>query len=270
MFESWNSLRRRIRTWNGTPATRRRPRGLAPQLDGLEGRVVLSRIGLGGQGLAARAAANRLAPAAVASLRSARLAPATATPTTTPCAGRHGGPGAVQDAQFQADMETLRADTQAVLAGSTVTDAQRLALGDDLRAIARAGFEIDRTAFGAVADSLLTALADGTYDSDPTVAAAIEQSFKDLFTGSSVEGTLVQTTYDDFVAVARGLNVSTDELSKLAADRAAIQADLTRLGLDTTATGHGPGQGTNLELILGRGPGRGPGGPGGHRGGRGR
>jgi hypothetical protein len=264
MFDSWNGLRRRLATPNGTP---RRPRALAPQLDGLEGRVVLSRIGLGGQGVAARVATARMVPAAVASLRTARIAPAAASTgtTTTPptCQGR-GGP--VQDAQLQVNLETLRTDTNAVLIGSAVTDAQRLALGNDLRAIAQAGFQIDRTAFGKVADSLLTALADGTYDADATRAAAIGQSFQDLFANSSVDRTRIDATYTDLVAVARGLNVSTDELNTLAADRAAIQADLTRLGIDTS-TDHGSGTGSNLELILGRGPG-GPG--GGHRGGRGR
>lgn len=321
MFGSWNRLRRRIRTWNGAEPTRHR-RSVSPQLDGLEGRVVLSRIGLGGRsGLASRIATARATPASFSSLRAGRFGavgmlkaanptttatavataattgaetetttPTTTTPTlpTTPPQGKgmggdRGGPEIVPDEQLQAHMETLRTDTEAVLAGSSVTDSQRLALSKDLKAIAEAGFTIDMNTLSAVADSLLAALADGSYDTDAAKVTAIQQSFHDLFTDSSVDSTRIGTTYNDFLAVARGLNVSTEGLQTLNADRAAIQADWERLGLldpstDTDTADPAPGmmpQGSNLELILGGvgsgfgggpggfGGGRGPGGPGG-------
>jgi hypothetical protein len=175
-----------------------------------------------------------------------------------------GGGAVLNDTQLKTDLNTLRTDLNGVIAGSGATDAQRLALRSDLRAVrdANTSFMPDRKALGAVADSLLTAIADGTYDSDSTVADSIKTSFTNVFSGSNIDSSLIDQTYADFVAVARGLNISSDELKTLANDRAAIQADLTRLGIDTS-TGHSVlYSSSNLDLILGGGPrgfGRGPG-----------
>ena len=99
---------------------------------------------------------------------------------------------------------------------------------------------VDRTALATVADNLLTTLADGTYDSSATVSAASKTAFAAAFTGTGVDQTQVTQAYTDFVAVARGLNLTSAELTTLAADRTAIQADFTRLGINTTGD-HGPG-----------------------------
>lgn len=174
--------------------------------------------------------------------------------------GRGRGRGFTQDADLTAHLQQLQADTNAILAGSTVTDAQRLALRTDLRSIAQAGLRVDKSALSSVVDSLRTTLADGTYDSDASVAQANRDAFNALFSGSSVDQTRIDQTCTDLVAIARNRNNSTDELSTLSADRAAIQADLTRLGIDST---HAPSQ-SNADLVLG-----GLGGGFGHRRGRG-
>jgi hypothetical protein len=270
---------------SGDPA-RRRDRRSRPRLDGLEGRVVLSRFGFGGPGLLGRAAfAQR-------GRMNAGTGNAVATPpTNTTDTSRLGGlarglgagrgdrglPGA-QDAQLTSNLQKLQADTRVVFEGSAVTDAQRNALATDLRALRNASVAFDRTALGTVADNLLKSLANGSYDQD---ASALQAAFASAFSGlsgaalTSDQSALVTTAYNDFATVARDLNVDAAELQTLADDRAAIQADLTRLGIGTTE-GQGPGQSSNLELILqgpgprGGGPGRGPGGgPGfGRHGGR--
>jgi hypothetical protein len=164
----------------------------------------------------------------------------------------------VQDAQLAQHQQTLQTDLNGALAGSTVTDAQRLALKNDLRAIVQAGVTVNKTALATVADSLLTALADGTYDAKQ---ASIQAAFTAAFTGASGaalttdQAALVATAFGDFVTVARGLNLDSTELTTLAADRSAIQADLTRLGITST---NGHAQSSNLDLIvsLGFGGGR--------------
>src|SRR5439155_2865107 len=124
----------------------------------------------------------------------------------------------------------------------------------------QASLTADKSALATVADNLLTAIADGSYDSNTATAASIKTAFTAAFSGTSVDQTQIDQAFTDFVAVARGLNLSTPELTTLAGDRTAIQADLTRLGISTT-DGH---QSSNLDLILGRGAGFGFGGHGGH------
>lgn len=174
--------------------------------------------------------------------------------------GRGGGPGrggfgdmgrpAPIDEQLAEHMNQLRTDMESVLSGSAVTDAQRLALSQDLRVIADAGLRLDPTKLQPIADTLLTAVADGTYDSNAETAASIRTSFDALFTDSSVDSTVIDKTYNDLVAVAKGLNLSTEELNTLTADRAAIAADLERLGIDTTDHPGPQGPSSNLEFLL--------------------
>ncbi len=260
--------------------TTRQPRRSALQLDALEGRVVLSQMSVRGRNLPPRFAA-------MAQLRAARQNPApvsttpatttavaattTAATTTTAGTGAQStdargpkGPDAalMQDPQLRTHVDQLRKDTRAVLAGSAVTDAQRQALGDALGALRAADATVDPARLATVGDRLLTALADGTSEAGATTLKA---DFAAAITGTSLDSTLVDTAYEGVLTVARSLNVSTDELIALAADRAAIQADLARLGVDPTdgPGGHGPGGDSNVELILSPGGmGRGRGGPG--------
>lgn len=183
----------------------------------------------------------------------------TTTSTTT---------SSTQNTQLRTDLQQLQTDVQAVYSGSSVTDAQRQALNGDFAALCKAGVNVDRTALQAVATTLLTDIAAGTYDDN---AATIQASFTAAFSGASGaalttdQTTLVNTAYSDFVTVAKGLNATSSELTAIANDQTAIQTDLTNLGLSTT---NYPGQSAQLDLILGGpGGGFGPGGPGGPRGG---
>ena len=275
MARSRNILRHWLSAWGGGGGPRRsvRTRQAGLQLDRLEGRVVPSCLGLADTAMTAQSTA-----AEVGLTDGAATTSGASTATATSANGlafpggplalrggsfRRGGRGFIGDEQLREDLQQLRTDLTAVLGGSAVTDAQRLALRTDFRSIAETGFRVDKEALGTVVDSLLTALADGSYDSDATVAQSIQDSFEALFADSSVDQTLVDQTYADLVAVARGLDISTEELETLAADREAIQADLERLGIDATI-GQGPGWSTtNLDLVLspgfgfGRGRGRG-------------
>lgn len=268
MSQSGSLLSRLAMTFGGAaPRGPRRLKQSAPQLDRLEDRVVLSRFGSFGVAVGGRAAvAAEVATATDGSTGLAALCTdssttttsstgaSTSTSTTASAASRglgRAGRRGVQDADLTAHLQQLQTDINSVLSGSAVTDAQRLALRTDLRAIADAGFKLDRTALATVVDSLLTTLADGTYDSDATVADANRTAFNNLFTDSGLNQTLIDRTYTDIVAVARNLNISTEELSTLSADRAAIQADLTRLGL-STAKGFSQ---SNLDLIIAPGVG---------------
>jgi hypothetical protein len=246
----WDKL---IASWR--TRSPRRPRSTSIEVDGLEGRVVLSHAGVAAA-IAHHARAAQVHHASSTTSGTTATTSATTTTTssdaTTGVSGSCDGLGGVSDSQLTTDLTTLRTDLNAVRASSAVTDAQRYALRSDLRTIAQTGLTIDRTALSTVTDTLLTALANGTYDSDPNTAASIKSSFNALFTGSSVAQAQIDQTFTDFVAVARGLNINTAQLKKLATDRAAVQADLTRLGNTNSRL-----PGSNLDLVIGGGGGLG-------------
>lgn len=200
-----------IRSWAGgePQGKRRRSRALEPSVDMMEDRVVLSRIGFSG----ARFGHGEFHRG-----------------------GHDRDSGVVQDAQLTTELAKLKTDTQAVVAGSTVTDAQRQALGMDLKSIAKTGFRVGESTLQPVVESLLTSLADGSYaNASSGIAAQNQADFTALFSGSSVDSALIAQTYTHLVDVARNMNISTDELNTLAADRAAIEASLTRLGIPTNS-----------------------------------
>ena len=243
---SLSRLGTKLAVWTGLrkPRDRNRNKARAPReavlnCDAMEGRALLSPLSFGAGFLGQAQTADVGSASAGRGLKGGGRH------------GRGGGGGFVQDEQLAADLQQLRTDVQAIITGSSVTDAQRQALKTDLRSIAQTGFRIDREALAKVADELIAALADGTYDSDASVAQSIQDSFTALFTDSTVEQALIDQTYADFVAVARALNITSDELQTLADDRAAIEADFTRLGLDSTRIPHFGS--TSLELILPKG-----------------
>ena len=155
-------------------------------------------------------------------------------------AGRGGSRGVAQDAELAANLEQYRTDVNAVLLGSP-PPTRRAALRNDFRAIAEAGFEVDKEALATVADDLLEALADDTFTSEEE--ATIQAAFNALFTDSTVDQALIDQAFDDFVAVADNLNIDATELATLSADREAIAADYARLGIDRSVP-------SNLDLIL--------------------
>lgn len=247
---SLNRLGTKLAVWSGLRKPRDRRKARAPRetvinCDLMEGRALLTPLGFGGGRFGQPPSAD------VGSVSTARGMQGLGRQN------RGGGPrggGMVQDAQLTADLQKFRTDIQAVVSGSTVTDAQRQALKTDLRSIAQTGFRIDRQAMATVADDLVKALADGSYDSDPAAAQGIQDSFNALFAGSTVSQTLIDQTYADLVTVTRNLNISSEELQTLADDRAAIEADLTRLGIDSTRFPR-PSFSV-MELIMPKGGGR--------------
>jgi hypothetical protein len=230
---SWNAVKGLFSDGGrGTPpARRRRPRQVDLSCESLEGRVVPSHGGL--RAAAFRAAAVQTSQASTLAARGGPRARGGSGGTST---------GTTQDATLTADLQKLRTHVTAVLSGSAATDALRVALKTDFRSIRDAGFTVNKTALATVADNVLTAIANGA---DPTVYQA---DFSAAFTGGTDTSGLIARTFTDFVAVARALNIDTTELSNLTADRTAIAADYTRLGIT------GRGVTSNLDLIL-EGPG---------------
>ena len=105
--------------------SRRRARQAVPMLDRLEERVVLSH----GHHV------HHLATVAHVST--------TAGDDDDHAPARH---GTTQDATLTADLKQFETDLTTALAGSKVTDAQRLALANDLATIRQAGVTVDTTA----------------------------------------------------------------------------------------------------------------------------
>ncbi|MDG3008073.1 hypothetical protein [Paludisphaera mucosa] len=250
MSRSKDLLHRLIPAWarNAPSKTPRQVRRLRPELDGLEGRLVLSRFGsLAGQAMSSR----------VAMFQRAGGGQTGGGAGGAVFAGHHGGGGGggsvARDSQLAADLKTYQAAATSLLRGSAVTDAQRVALHDAFGAVQTAGVTYDKAALATVADNVLTALADTDAATTPESYRA---DFVAAFTGSGADGALttdelalVNTAFDAFVTVADNLDADSTELSALTTARAAITADYTRLGI----TGAAP---TSLELILG-GPGGG-------------
>ncbi|OJW12285.1 MAG: hypothetical protein BGO49_16475 [Planctomycetales bacterium 71-10] len=252
-------------------ASARRNKQWQPTVDGLEGRLVLSRMGGLGGGMAARAA--MFARAGSFGSTSESSGDVSSTAQVGGFEGRRGGPGGfggpggrwgggVRDTQLAADLKSYQTAATAVLKGSSVTDADREALRDAFDALREAGVTYDKDALATVADGVLSALADSD---DSTTAESYRDAFLAAFAGATGdddtdstltddETALVNAAFDAFVTVADKLDVDSDELSALATAREAIAADYTRLGI----TGVAP---SDLDLILG-GLGGGPGGPG--------
>lgn len=222
---------------------RKRTRQLGLSLEALEERKVLSQIG----GLGS-VTAMPLSNHANGRTLSVDTAKASTLPMTSSShgmqvemirghhkmgRGHHMGPHQQLDAQ----MATLRVDMIFAQTGSTVTVAQRTALKTDLRSLEKSGFRVDKVAVDPVVTSLLTTLADGSYNKVAGVSTKNHNDFKALFAGSSVSQATIDTTYQDLVTVARGLNISTKQLATLTTDQAAVQASLKSLGI-TSEKGH--------------------------------
>jgi hypothetical protein len=159
--------------------------------------------------------------------------------------GRGRTRGTIQDAALTALVDAYRADVDAILLGSSATDAQRQALSNAFRAISAAGFEVDKDALAAVADTLLTALADENFTTEER--ATVRADFNDLFTGSAVDQAPIDQAYTAFVAVADSLDIDRMELDDLNADRQAMSDYYTNLGISARVP-------SSLDLILsGRG-----------------
>jgi predicted outer membrane protein len=149
-----------------------------------------------------------------------------------------------QFTQLNTDIEALRTELQTLAAKSGVTIADLQGLTTDSQSIAQAGFHFDFQSLNKVVSELAAAVAGGAS------TAQAQSDWNSLFAGSSVSTTLINNTCNGVVQTIKDSNVTTTDLSTVANDRAAIQADLKNLRptpvvLGGKGTGSTGGPGTN-------------------------
>ena len=146
--------------------------------------------------------------------------------------------------QLQADVQKLESELQSLAAKSAVTIADLENLENDGLAISQAGFYFNLQSLDKVVSELATAVAGGT----STTQA--QTDFTALFgSKSSVSTMTITTAFNDLVKAVQDSKVLPGDLTTVAADQAAIQADLKNLfpgkgggsgtGTGTTGTGTG-------------------------------
>ncbi len=154
------------------------------------------------------------------------------TPVVTGETPISAGTSASAFAKLKADLQTLQAelDTLATASGLTIADLQ--SLSTDSQSIAAAGFHFNPQTLNPVISELATAVANGAS------TAQAESDFTALFSGSNVSTSVITTTFNGLVKAIGDSGVTAGDLSTVASDEAAIQADLQNL--HKTSTGGGP------------------------------
>jgi hypothetical protein len=144
--------------------------------------------------------------------------------------------------QLQFDEQALQTELKSLAAKSGVTIADLQSLTLDSQAISQAGFHFDGQSLKKAISDLATAVAGGTSTSQA------QTEFTGLFSGSHVPSTTtIDTTFTDLTKAIQDSKVLPADLTTVAADQAAIQADLKNLnpgGGHGTGTGWEPGTGT--------------------------
>jgi hypothetical protein len=150
--------------------------------------------------------------------------------------------------QLQADEQKLQMELQSLAAKSGLTIADLQNLVGDSQTISQAGFSFDSSSLNKSISELATAVAGGTSTSQA------QADFTALFNGSSVLTTTISTTFSDLTKAIQDSKVLPADLTAVAADQAAIQADLKNLypgksagggtGTGSTGTGGTTGTGT--------------------------
>lgn len=121
--------------------------------------------------------------------------------------------------QLDKDTQKLRTDIQNVQSTSLVTVAALTALGGDDQAIVVAGVKLDGKALLKATDGLVRAVLNG----NPAPAKA---DFVALF-GGKLASAAVDKAFNDMVQIVKDSKITLAQLNTIAADNAAIQADLT-------------------------------------------
>jgi len=132
------------------------------------------------------------------------------------------GGGAKAD-QLQTDLDKLRTDQQTVAAKSAVSSDELDQLKTDDKDITSAGLKIDPKSLQTVINNLVTAVAGGADTSQ------VQSDFTALFSGSKVDQTVIDRTFDDLVQTIQDSKITSDDASLIADDQAAVQADLDAL-----------------------------------------
>ena len=132
-------------------------------------------------------------------------------------------------AQLQMDQQTLQSELQTLSTGSGVTVAQLTQLSTDSQTLGMAWRGISPSMLDKALTDLATAnAADVINTSTPTAAQmAAKSEFLALF--SMANQPAATAVYNDLVAIIVGSGVKTTDLTTVATDQAAVQADLTAL-----------------------------------------
>jgi hypothetical protein len=125
--------------------------------------------------------------------------------------------------QLQADEQKLQAELQSLAAKSGLTIADLQNLVNDSRTINLAGFYFDSQSLNKPISELATAVAGGLS------TAQAQTDFTALFNGSKVSTSTINTTFSDLAKAIQDSKVLPGDLTTVAADQAAIQADLKYL-----------------------------------------
>jgi hypothetical protein len=128
--------------------------------------------------------------------------------------------------QLTTDLQKLQTDTHAILARSQVTVAQMVALQDDLQSIAKAETSAPSQATVQAFQTDLKGFAGAL----PTDAqkTQLENDYKAMLQSAGVtDTTLIDKAINDAEAIVASSGITSDDLATIAADRKAIQTDLT-------------------------------------------
>jgi hypothetical protein len=124
---------------------------------------------------------------------------------------------------LEKDLQALRTELESLAAKSGVTIADLQSLTTDSQAISQTGFHFDVKSLNSTISELATAVAGQTSTSPA------QTDFTALFNGSSVSSTTITKTFKDLIKAIQDSAVTTTDLSTVASDEAAIQADLPKL-----------------------------------------
>ncbi len=136
--------------------------------------------------------------------------------STTPTAT---GTSATAYAHLKADIQALRTELQSLATKSGVTIADLESVSVDGQNLAQAGFHFNSSTLDPVISELATAVASGAS------TAHAQQDFTNLFSGTSVSTTLINTAFNDLVKTISDSKVTAGDLSTVAGDRTAIKVD---------------------------------------------
>ncbi|WZO97986.1 hypothetical protein EP7_005038 [Isosphaeraceae bacterium EP7] len=125
--------------------------------------------------------------------------------------------------KLDTDLTALQTDIQAIAAKSGVTVADLTTLAADEKALAMAGSRPDATALKTAVTELATAVATGAD------TAQAKTDFNAAYAKSGVSQTVLDQAFADLSKTITNSKITADDLTRIAADRAAIEADLTAL-----------------------------------------
>ena len=190
--------------------TERSPRSHGPSCEALEGRVVLSTWGGGGN--------NFLGSLASVGIVTGGDFGGPASTYYSPWASQN-----AQVAQLNSAVQRLQTELQSLAAKSHITIVDINNLTTDSQSIAGAGFWINPQNLQKSVSELVTAVASGA------ATTQAQTDFNALLSGSNVAQATIDKTFNDLVQTIQDSKITSADLSAVAADQAAVQSDLNNL-----------------------------------------